>query len=96
LIWMDESGTPLLHKLVEKNKTTSLQLLVLNGAKVETVDSQGQTAIHFAAKLGQSDCLAILLAQPTADISVKDKEGNVALDLAKKANVRREKDSLLY
>jgi Arf-GAP with coiled-coil, ANK repeat and PH domain-containing protein len=71
---VEATGKSLLHLLVELDRPGVLQVLLLNGAKVDLKDEQDeQTPLHYAAKLGLPDCASVLLSMPNAEVDCKDK-----------------------
>ena len=50
--------------------------------EVNAVNRQGMTALHFAARSGQTHVVSYLLSLPQTDISLKDHCGKTALDAA--------------
>lgn len=59
----------------------SVANLIEKGAKLEEVDQNGLTALHWAARYGKESCLRVLL-QKGADIDAQDKFGSTPLMLA--------------
>jgi ankyrin repeat protein len=59
-------------------------LLLERNVQVNAVDDQGQTPLHVAAIWGQAAMVQFLLDHG-ADISLKTKDGETALDVADKS-----------
>ena len=59
----------------------TIELLILRGARVDNVDDRGRTALMTAAVLGRTTAVEALI-KAGADVSLKDKSGKSAADLA--------------
>ncbi|KAL1395777.1 hypothetical protein pipiens_002796 [Culex pipiens pipiens] len=59
----------------------TVQLLVDHGAAVNATDEEGNTALHLAFKDGEAELIEVLVRNG-ADLSVKNKEGKVPLQMA--------------
>ena len=66
---------------IRRGNVSTINQLVLQGAKVEWVDEYGDRAIHLAAIDNSSEVLRLLIAQG-ADIDAKNELGNTALHIA--------------
>lgn len=79
---LDESGLGLIHWAADRNQLEILcELLKIPGIKINLQDSDGQTALHYAASCGHKDTLELLLGQG-ADRSIANSDGETALDIA--------------
>jgi ankyrin repeat protein len=58
-----------------------IRLLIRNGAGIDAQDSDGETALHSAARAGDLDMVQLLISKK-AKINVKNDEGRSALDFA--------------
>ncbi|KAH0362119.1 hypothetical protein KCU65_g8285, partial [Aureobasidium melanogenum] len=58
-----------------------VRLLIRNGAGIDAQDSDGETALHSAARAGDLDLVRLLISKK-AKINVKNDEGRSALDFA--------------
>ena len=64
--------------------TQTVQHLINNGANLDIQDNEeGFTALMFAAAEGQTEVIKVLLSHG-ANIKISDKDGDTALDFAKK------------
>jgi ankyrin repeat protein len=59
-----------------------VQYLLDSKANIDSVNNQGQTALHRASYFGR-DKVVQLLINRGADIGVKDLDGNLAIDVAR-------------
>ena len=57
------------------------EYLVLNGAKINAVDADGNTALHLAARYGSTGQVCLLLKH-RANHHIPNAEGKKALDIA--------------
>jgi len=71
-------GTTPLILAVKENRYEILNMLLQNGANVDSKDSECQTALMHAAMIGCRKSLKILI-ENNADVSLTDKEGKTAL-----------------
>ena len=72
---------------VEADFLKSAQMAIERGADVTAVNTQGGTAVHYAAQAG-FDSVVTLLAQRGANLTLKDKQGRTPADLARGVGVR--------
>jgi len=72
--------TPLIQSVISGSEA-ALQLLLSNGASLNTADSAGQSAVYHAAKLGNT-LQACLLIKRGANHRTRDSSGKDALDVA--------------
>ncbi|HEY7318044.1 MAG TPA: ankyrin repeat domain-containing protein [Candidatus Binatia bacterium] len=72
-------GTALMMAAYSAN-VEALQLLLSHGANINAADSDGETALHYAARAtrGSIEIVRILLQQG-ADVNVRDRDGTTAL-----------------
>lgn len=61
--------------------------LLHNGAHVNIIDSVGNTSLHYASMFGRLDIVKEVL--PYSDLSIKNCNGKVALDLANIESIKR-------
>ena len=52
-------------------------MLLANGSKVDDTDCEGWTPLMFAAAVGNTNALEVLL-EKRADVQLKDQDGNTA------------------
>lgn len=85
----DEKRT-LLHQLMIDGKTTTyvLELLIQNGASVYSMDSNGWTPLHFAAKHDRATYARILMLRGGAENS-EDKQRNTPITIANSSNSKK-------
>jgi len=67
---------------VRRGQIQEMQNLLNNGANVNAVDEDGTTALMLAIAFSRVNIVRELLANPKIDLSVRDSDGNTALDLA--------------
>lgn len=81
---------PALHEAIQIGDVDIFELLLKYNASQLIVDVDGMTAMHKAAKLGQSRMLSILLKAPKAKEALKeiDRKGRTALDVASGEYIR--------
>ncbi len=73
------------HEELHAGKITAL--LISEGAKVDAIDSLGQTALHLAASTNNVQCAVILLGAG-ASCEMVDKRGYTPADLAMKEEIK--------
>lgn len=79
---LDESGLGLIHWAADRNQLDILRALIgLPTLDINLQDSDGQTALHYAASCGHKDCLELLVAKG-ADRGIISTDGETALDIA--------------
>ncbi|XP_030842353.1 arf-GAP with coiled-coil, ANK repeat and PH domain-containing protein 2 isoform X2 [Strongylocentrotus purpuratus] len=76
----DEMRTAL-HKAVSLGNLTSVECLLLNGAKVNLPDANGRTILHLSTMLGNTGLVCLCLKR-NADQKAKDSEGQNPLQIA--------------
>jgi len=57
-----EHDTPVLCAAAHKGSAHALKVLLTGGADVRLTSISGDTALHFAARNGDANCIALLLA----------------------------------
>lgn len=72
---VNEFGQNLLHVAIASKNTDAGLELIRRGVKVDQVDSQGQTPLHYAG-IHQNEELARAILNAGADPSIKDVHGN--------------------
>jgi ankyrin repeat protein len=75
------TGMTALHYAAENGDYSLVQLLVTNGARVNSVDFSGRTPLWYAASQGHEEVVT-LLHTLRADIKITSKQGNSALHAA--------------
>lgn len=89
----DQFGVPLLHRVIWKLKNETpreikekiIRKLLENNADVNAIDSSGQTPLYQSV-LANLPYVTQLLLEYGADVNLKTKEGDTALDVAKHFN----------
>lgn len=76
----EDRRTPL-YLAISRRKKNVARILVVNGADVNAVTKNNQTALHEAARNGMADMTRLLLAN-WADPNIQDEQGNTPLVLA--------------
>lgn len=79
----DVSKQTPVHLAVRCGSVTTLQYLLLNGAKINVRDCDGKTPLLIATESGLTAQVGLLL-KSKADQNLADKEGNTPLDVAVK------------
>jgi ankyrin repeat protein len=72
--------TPLTIAVMHKNKKIC-QVLLENGACATIPDKKGNTALHLACSLGDSEIISILLDNTECDLKLKNSNDETALDI---------------
>lgn len=76
----DQFGQTPLHSAATIGSVSLTELLLHHGAKISSVDSYGQTALHICSGLSNEKCLAVLLDQGGDEhIEATDIYGNTPL-----------------
>ena len=73
----------LIHLIYAQAPQDILKQLIQSGIKIEEQDSQGECALHVAAKLGHHEICELLIASG-ARVKVLSKEGLTSIEVAKK------------
>ena len=76
-------GCPPLHHAVRSGHVDSVRIILDAGADVDMADSNGFTALHVAARAGQSDVVDCLVNEYRADKNILDSGGKTAWYWAK-------------
>ncbi len=74
-----------LHAAIESGDEEIVNLLLNHGANVDAANAHGETPLFIAASMGKKPLVARLL-QLKADPSIRDINGQSAIDAAKEAN----------
>lgn len=81
-VWMGAFALDAKTQKQERAFTLALvKALVKAGADVDATDADGQTALHYAAKEDDIEVFKFLISKGASD-DVKDKKGNLPLDVA--------------
>ena len=80
-------GKTLLIVAVENNKFETVKWLLGDGANTDVQDKRGNTALHYAAMLGDAKMID-LLVKNGADISIKNNEKKIPAQLAPKLSAQ--------
>lgn len=81
----DADGNSALHCACIGGNTECVRLLLLSGHfNINEQDVEGLTPLHYAVAFEQADCVRLLLEQG-ADSTLKDNEGDTAVDYAQEA-----------
>lgn len=79
---LDDSGLGLIHWAADRNQLEILrELLQIPGVQVNLQDSEGQTALHYAASCGHKDILQLLLTKGS-DRNIANADGETPVDIA--------------
>lgn len=82
-----KGSTPLMQAIEFNNSLKLIEALLAAGAKVQTKDFVGNTALHLAALEGRKDVIDLLLANG-ADKQVQNAEGKKPADLADNPDIK--------
>ncbi|KAL4640084.1 ankyrin repeat domain-containing protein 22 [Arapaima gigas] len=75
--------------LEKQRRTVTLMRLILNSnVDIDAVDYEGNTALHYACQR-KSDHLIRLLLEKNADMSIKNRDNETPLDIAKRLKFRK-------
>jgi len=94
---IDDDEVRRMRKYVERNNYKKLRKFLAKKKSRQqrlvdaAIDGSNRTGLHLAAKLGNEDCLEVLL-EAGADVYAKDKRGNYPLHLAIKFCLKRDKN----
>ncbi|HBC89617.1 MAG TPA: hypothetical protein DCZ94_21985 [Lentisphaeria bacterium] len=87
-VWTaNAKGESPLAKAASAGQLDAVKFLLKNNAEINTGDAKGDTPLHKAAIKGEADIVKFLL-ENRADSSIKNKEGQKAVDLAKSPEVK--------
>ncbi len=83
----DNSGITPLMESINKGYNYILDLFIKVGSNVNIVNfNDGNTAMHYAVMKKNREAIMTLLAKGKADLSIRNKNGETVVDLAKKLN----------
>ncbi|XP_035525863.1 KN motif and ankyrin repeat domain-containing protein 4-like [Morone saxatilis] len=77
-----QTGQTALHLAVRHGRVVMVRLLLSHGADANIQDSQGTTALMFAAERGHTHIARLLLERSQCDLTLTDKRGRTALSIA--------------
>lgn len=77
-----------LHLAACSGDAETIDILTKHHAKVNALDSNGLTPLHYTVSLSRRDCAQMLIIK-SADLNAKGRDGRTPLDLAK--NLRDKK-----
>ncbi|XP_024128965.1 KN motif and ankyrin repeat domain-containing protein 4 [Oryzias melastigma] len=77
-----QTGQTALHLAVRHGRDIMVRLLLSCGADTNIQDSQGTTALMFAAEKGHTHVARLLLERSQSDLMLTDKSGRTALSIA--------------
>jgi ankyrin repeat protein len=81
--FVESMGSRALARAAERGHTQCMMLLIQHKAKINHKNgATGETALHCAARAGELHAVNLLL-QAQARVDIKDKHGNLALELAR-------------
>ncbi|EEY18978.1 ankyrin repeat-containing protein [Verticillium alfalfae VaMs.102] len=83
----DKRGQYAIHRASAVGSVPMVNLLLKHKSPLDATDNFGYTALHHAIAEGHGDT-AVALLKAGADVSKRDMEGNLALDLAPDNEVR--------
>ncbi|CRK18895.1 hypothetical protein BN1708_012448 [Verticillium longisporum] len=83
----DKRGQYAIHRASAIGSVPMVNLLLKHKSPLDATDNFGYTALHHAIAEGHGDT-AVALLKAGADVSKRDMEGNLALDLAPDNEVR--------
>jgi hypothetical protein len=75
----DPYGEPALIRAARHGDAAVTKALLEAGAEINISDSSGETAVSWAAQMGKTEVLAILIASPEVHLEKSDKGGRTAL-----------------
>jgi len=76
----DNFSTPI-HQSILSGSVMACEFLLLNGAKINAIDGQGNSPLHLAANQGRTAQVCLLLKHK-ANHHIRNIEGRTALDIA--------------
>ncbi|KAJ8279066.1 hypothetical protein COCON_G00061320 [Conger conger] len=81
-----QAGQTALMLAVSHGRVAMVRLLLGCGAEVNTQDQDGSTALMCACEHGHAEIARLLLERPECDLSLTDREGHSALEVAMQAS----------
>jgi ankyrin repeat protein len=78
-----------LHIAAKNNKIDAVRMLVKSGVELNCQDEDGCTALHYAAELGHKDIVSLLLNLQKIDVSLKNKLGWTAKEMATSSDIQK-------
>jgi hypothetical protein len=85
---------PLLIESIKNGDRDMVRVLMDGGADPDSADPEGATALMYAARTRCLSCVAALLKRG-ADVRLKDRHGDTALDIARRAGRTRAAELIL-
>lgn len=79
--WEAPNGSAVIHQSILSGSILACEFLLLNGAKINALDRDGNTPLHLAVSQGNTGQVCLLLKH-RANRHFKNKLGQVALDIA--------------
>jgi len=79
--YANEEGRAAIHQSILSGSVMACEFLILNSVRIDAVDAQGNSALHMAAKQGNTGQVCLLLKHH-ADHHLKNHEGQEPLDIA--------------
>ncbi|EGC33136.1 hypothetical protein DICPUDRAFT_49138 [Dictyostelium purpureum] len=87
---VDSIGETSAHWAAKNNHADVLKVLIKYKANVNAVTaSSNETPLHKAAYKNNLDAIRVLVIDGKADVSIKDKDGNTPLQIAKDVECRK-------
>jgi len=77
----NEDGKAAIHQSILSGSVMACEFLILNSVRIDAVDAHGNSALHMAAKQGNTGQVCLLLKHH-ADHHLKNLEGQEPLDIA--------------
>ncbi|PFH63349.1 hypothetical protein XA68_13806 [Ophiocordyceps unilateralis] len=84
----DNRGQYPIHRAAAAGSVPMVRLLLQNRSPISPIDIEGFTPLHHAIAEGHGD-VAVVLLEEGADFTIKNSDGELALDLAPDKEVRR-------
>jgi len=79
--YANEEGRAAIHQSILSGSVMACEFMILNSVRIDAVDAQGNSALHMAAKQGNTGQVCLLLKHH-ADHHLKNHEGQEPLDIA--------------
>ncbi|KAF2346625.1 Ankyrin repeat-containing domain [Trinorchestia longiramus] len=86
---VNEEGATLLHVAIANNFNDVVELLLNNGASVDTQDIEGWKPVHAAAFFSNNDALEMLVMKKGANLRATTDSGLEPLDLVDQSIIRK-------